>query len=490
MPRRPNSLVLALDLGSSSLRAALFTERGERILQSTASQRYAVRYTAEGGAELDPAVLLRATRACLGATLRARRDSPALRRIPISAVAGSAFWHSLLGVDHAGRAITPVFMWADSRSVPDAAELRKRLSERQVQLRTGCMLRAPFWPAKLCWLRRTRPALFKRTAQWVSPASWIFAQLFGTANTSHSMASGTGLYNLRQGEWDRDLCDLCDVRPEQLGVLGDSSLGSGRVAEELREATIFAAIGDGAAGNLGCGADAPGRVAINIGTSGAVREIQSKQPLGRGQLGRGLFNYVVDDKRVVVGGAISNGGNLHRWCMDVLQIGNEAAAEKALSRNAAATDKLTVLPFWVTERAPTWPEDLAGTIIGLTAVTSAADILRAVTTSTYYRLAEILELLPTSSPGAKEVIVSGGILHSPASLRILADTLGSDLRICRELESSLRGAAIHALHQLGHRVAPLRPGRIVRHRPALAEMHRRRRLEQNALERLLSRTAR
>jgi gluconokinase len=144
----------------------------------------------------------------------------------------------------------------------------------------------------------------------------------------------------------------------------------------------------------------------------------------------------------------------------------------------------------VTERAPTWPEELRGTIIGLTPVTSSSDILRAVTTSTFYRLADILDELRKSVSGSNEIIVSGGILHSPASLNILADALGSDLRICRELESSLRGAAIHALHQLGKDATPLRAGKIVRYRPDLAKKHRARRLEQNALERfLISRTA-
>ena len=294
------------------------------------------------------------------------------------------------------------------------------------------------------------------------------------------MASGTGLYNLAQGRWDTALCDLCEVRPEQLGSLRDLSPGTNRIAEQLRDATIFPAIGDGAAGNLGSGADSPGRIAVNLGTSGAVREIRAK---GRGnQLPRGLFNYVVDDKRVVVGGVISNGGNLHRWCMEVLQIPNEAAAEKALARRAASTDTLTVLPFWVTERAPTWPEGLPGMLTGLSPVTSAGIILRAVTTSTFYRLADILDELRKANSGPTEVIVSGGILHSPASLKILADVLGCDLRICRELESSLRGAAIHALHKLGHDVAPLSPGRTVRHEPDLAKKHRVRRGAQRAFE--------
>ncbi len=486
MARALKPLVLAIDIGSSSVRTALFVEAGARIIDSTASRQYSLNYTADGGAELDPAVLLRGAQGCVSQTLRMREKSPTRCRLPIIAVAASAFWHSLLGLDRNGRVLTPVFTWADSRSAADAAALRRTISERRIQLRTGCMLRAAFWPAKLHWLRRTRPSLFKNVQSWVSPAAWIFRELFGFEATSHSMASGTGLYNLPEEKWDADLCDLSDVGLEQLGPLRDSARAKPEVRKELRDAVIFAAIGDGAASNLGSGADAPGKFAINVGTSGAVRALQRKDQRPRTQVPRGLFKYVVDRDRFVIGGAVSNAGNLHRWCLRELHLGGEKQAEKALSRTAAAEDSLTVLPFWVNERAPTWPVDLRGTINGLTPVTTAADVFRAAATSTFYRLAEILEQLQSVLGEAEEVIVSGGILHSPASLAILADSLGCEIRVCREPESSLRGASIHALEQLGQAVKAPPAGQLIRHRPALAAKHRARREQQNALEQRLA----
>jgi gluconokinase len=198
----------------------------------------------------------------------------------------------------------------------------------------------------------------------------------------------------------------------------------------------------------------------------------------------GLFKYVVDEDRVVIGGATSNGGNLRQWLLRELKL-SETAQKKALSRTAAAMDDLAVLPFWVGERAPTWPEDLRGTITGLSAATTAIEILRAATTSTYYRLTEILTELNRSLGERSEIIVSGGVLHSPAALPILADCLGQDLRVCRELESSLRGAAIHALEKMGFESKPVPVGRLVRHQPALTAQHVERRRRQENLERRL-----
>ncbi|MEO5720450.1 MAG: gluconokinase [Chthoniobacterales bacterium] len=479
MPVRSRLLVLAMDIGSSSVRTAFFTDAGTRLLPSTSTVNYALRYTDDGGAELDAEALLRAARSCVFKSLLCRRRSPDFRDAPIIAVSGSAFWHSLLALGRAGKPISPIFTWADSRGVADAVRLRGELSEAKIHARTGCMIRAPFWPAKLRWLRRTRPR-FKRAKRWVSPGAWIFRALFGVDATSHSMASGTGLYNLRTASWDHELCGLCDVRPDQLGPLSDHAEAFEPAHVELTGVPVFSAMGDGAASNLGSGADLAGRIAITVGTSAAARLVASNKSQ---RIPFGLFKYAVDEDRVVIGGATSNGGNLRQWIRRELKIpiGRET---EVLSRTSAADDALTILPFWVSERAPTWPENLRGSIIGLTAASTAADILRAATTSTFYRLAEILARLDVSA--RTEIIVSGGILHSLPSLKILADSIAHDIRIYGEPEASLRGAAVLALEKLGIQPPRLRPGKLVRHNAALARKHQARRKLQSELERRLS----
>ena len=110
----------------------------------------------------------------------------------------------------------------------------------------------------------------------------------------------------------------------------------------------------------------------------------------------------------------------------------------------------------------------------------------AATAAVCHRLAEILFQLETAIGRAKKIVVSGGILQSPASLQILADSLGRNLDICAEQEASLRGAAIHALAQRGRKIAALkhqkriRPDAAARARATLA------RARQNDLERACS----
>ncbi len=456
MKRRSEPVVLALDLGTSSVRSGLFDDQARLIPGSRASVVYRVRHSADHGAELDPQVLLRGTRRCLRLT-----------KSPLQTVAGSGFWHSLLGLDRAGNPLTPVYTWADARGAEDAAALRESLDERTIQQRTGCMLRASFWPAKLRWLRRTQPKLFRRVARWVSPAEWIFEEIFGVRACSHSMASGTGLYNFATADWDHELLELTGLTSAQLNPLRD------------QVESFFPAIGDGAAGNLGSGAATPGLVAINFGTSAAVRAM----PAAGTRLPFGLFRYAVDQRRPLLGGAVSNAGNLRAWCVRELRLApNDRAIERHLRATTEKESHLTILPFWVTERAPTWPENLDGMIVGLTQATTAADLLRATTAAVCHRLAEIQDALATVIGPVKKIVVSGGILQSPASLQILSDSLGREIETCSEQEASLRGAAVHALERAGRKVPAPKTGARIRPDREAAARAREARERQRMLE--------
>jgi gluconokinase len=179
-------MVIALDLGTSSARATLYDPQGRAVAGRFHQVTYAPALTADGGVEHDPAVLLEAVAKCLDAVTRAARHDD------IRAVGVTTFWHGLLGFDAAGHAVTPIFTWADSRSAPDAALLSGALDDRALHARTGCHLHSSYWPAKLRWLARERPADVQHVAHWGSIGEYLELALFGEAATSVSMASGTG----------------------------------------------------------------------------------------------------------------------------------------------------------------------------------------------------------------------------------------------------------------------------------------------------------
>jgi gluconokinase len=482
-------LILALDMGTSSSRTALFTATGERFTHTTHQVAYPLITSNEGAAELDPNVFRKAVLTCLDETLRQYRQDPALNGRPIAAIGVTSFWHSFIGVDAKGAPVTRVVTWADARCRPDAAALREELSEKQVHARTGCMLRASFWPAKLVWLKRTQGAVFRRVRRWISPAEFIQAELCGQANCAIGMATGTGLLDPSKLAWDAPILQRCGLTPESLGRLDDSPSTVtekwARRFPELRGSQWFPGIGDGAASNLGSGATRPGYAAINVGTSAALRVMRE------GRTARapfGLFCYRVDARRFLVGGAVSNAGNLRAWCLRELKLESDPLAlEHLLAERAAPAHGLTVLPFWTAERAPTWNEELTGTVVGLRQHTTALDLLQATTEAVFYRIASIGELVLSQEKSAPKFLISGGIQNSPGAMQRMADALGQPIYANPEPEASIRGAAVFAIEKLGLQPSAVKLPAPIRARKTYAVQHAAARHRQEALEAALAR---
>jgi gluconokinase len=487
-----SDLILALDVGTSSTKTALFDAQGNRLLKTTAQKTYALRVTHDGAAELAVSDLEKAVISAIRDTLLAHQRDRRLRNRPIIAVGMSCFWHSLLGYDPRRQQPTPIYTWADARCREDAQKLRTQTRESACVARTGCMLRTPYWPAKLRWLARTKAA--PGVTMWMSPAEWLYARLCGDFAMSTSMASGTGLLNLRTNQWDPAALRLAKVHPNFLPKISDEPLHAAKnpipLGNSIRPirpnflalkgALWYPAIGDGAASNLGSDAVRPHTAALNVGTSAALRLVEPKVPT---RLVPGLFCYRVDRDRCLLGGAISNAGNLRAWALQQLRLpDNPAALERALADRMLPKCGLTVLPFWTGERSPTWPEGVGGTITGLTYATTALDLLQALIEATYHRLAQIADLLERQDGHPLNIVVSGGIRHSPESLQRLANVLGRTIRTCAEPEASLRGAAVNVLQRMGQKVKSLQAGRAIRPKAFAAALYVQMRAAQIALE--------
>ena len=154
------ALVLALDMGTSSVRAMLFDARGRALPDAEVQLPYAQRKTGDGGVEADAEVLLELTVQCMERLLKAAGKD---ERGRLAGVGISCFWHSLVGVGGDGRAVTPVYSWADTRSQAQAQALQGEMDEAAYHARTGCVLHTSYWPAKLRWLRETQPDLVRQS---------------------------------------------------------------------------------------------------------------------------------------------------------------------------------------------------------------------------------------------------------------------------------------------------------------------------------------
>ena len=471
--------ILALDVGTSSVRAIGYDESGRPVPGVGARTAWEPVATADGGAELDAEVLVAATASAIDRCLAVAPGPPA-------AVGASVFWHSLLGLDAERRPVTGVITWADTRSASTAARLRSRLDETAVHARTGAPIHPTFFPAKLTWLRETHPALFERAATWCGFAEYLLLRLTGRLQASVSMASGTGLLDQATASWDTEMLAACSVGPERLPPIDDAPVRSGLDPSFRSRWPSLAVVpwlpgaGDGACSNLGLDCDTPDRVALNIGTSAALRLVTPAP----GATPWGLWHYRVDGRRHLVGGATSEGGNVLAWARRALALPADAnELERALDSVPADGHGLTALPFLAGERSPGWRGDARAAVTGIGLSTTGPEILRALLEGVAFRLAEVYaRLRPLAAPG-HAVIASGGALHgSRAWSQIVVDALGVPVEVRESTEASSRGAALLALAGLGAPApAPEGAGQLFRPDPHRSDLYARARERQARL---------
>jgi gluconokinase len=171
-----------------------------------------------------------------------------------------------------------------------------------------------------------------------------------------------------------------------------------------------------------------------VGTSGAVRVIREDDG---SDPRRGLFRYLLDDRRIVEGGSLSDGGNLYAWLKRTLA----DVDPRGLAERPADGHGLTFLPLLGGERSPGWRDDKRGAISGLSFSTTPQDIVQAAFEGLASRFAAILELMPE----VEELVATGhALLANPDLLQILADVLGRELAVSAVPEASLRGVALLA----------------------------------------------
>ena len=460
--------VLGLDLGTSSVRALVFDDRGVALPDALARRPTSLEISDEGKAELDPDEVVAAVGECLDELAgRGELDQ-------VELVATSCAWHSVVALDAAGRRQTGALTWADTRAAPLVPELRSRGDMDRLQAATGARPHTLYWTVKLPWLARQ---LSPAPARYLGLAEYVTGALLRDPSASVSMASGTGLLELATATWDAQALELAGVDERALPVIAPGGW-AGRLGPEgarrwpsLAGATWHPATGDGAASNVGAGCVSPDRVAVNVGTSAAIRAVEPAETAA--PLHRELWRYLVDDRQVVSGAAFSGAGNLYAWLRQVTTLPAEGSVEKELAAVPPGSRGVVVMPYHAGSRPPLDLAAGSGAITGISLATTAVEILSATLEAVCYRLAAGYEALAATLPAEPEVVASGGaIVASPWWQQTLADVLGRPVRLVDEPEASARGAALLALGQTTEpatvRVVEPRPDAVEAQRAARA----------------------
>jgi gluconokinase len=444
------SYIIAADLGTTSTKT-LVIDRSGRVLASNAVE-YPLYTPTPDRAEQNPLEIFDAVVRGIGAVIAKAGISGS----EVLCVSFSSAMHSLIAVDRELNPLTPCITWADNRSVDYVAPLKNEWNGLNIYRNTGTPIHPMSPLLKLIWINRHDPQLVSRTYKFIGIKEFVFAKLFGEYVIDYSLASATGLFNLRNLDWDEEALRVAGVAKEQLSQPVDTThvlqgLTASYSAEMgLPSDTPFVVgASDGVLANLGAGAYEDGVYAVTIGTSGAVRGTV-KQPLTDPQ-GR-LFCYALKEDFWVVGGAINNGGIMFRWVRDQLAtLEAEEGRRRGLDpydyltelaeQVAPGSDGLIFMPLLAGERAPYWNANARGLFFGLSLFHEKKHMIRSVLEGVVYRIHSVENALQELAGPTKEIRASGGFARSPLWRQMMADTLGTAVTVPDSIESSGLGAA-------------------------------------------------
>ncbi|UUZ85769.1 hypothetical protein LJK88_21115 [Paenibacillus sp. P26] len=206
--------IIAADIGTTSSKTLVIDREG-RVLASH-SVEYPLHTPRPDMAEQDPDEIFQAVVTAIRTVIGKARVLPS----QILCVSFSSAMHSLIAIDRELKPLTQCITWADNRSVGYVKVLKEELDGLGIYRRTGTPIHPMSPPLKLMWFRDNRPELFEQAYKFIGIKEYVFAKLFGRLVIDHSIASATGLFNLRELDWDAKALEACGVRPERAARAG------------------------------------------------------------------------------------------------------------------------------------------------------------------------------------------------------------------------------------------------------------------------------
>jgi gluconokinase len=456
-PNERSDFILSIDIGTSATKAVLFDTDVNQV--AILRKHYPIHAPHKGWSEQEPKVILDAV---LGAIQEITDWLPEGSRV--LGVSFSSQLYSTLAVDADGKVLTNSLTWSDTRSAEIAQAISQRPEAQGIYQRTGCPIDAIYPLAKIQWLKEN----FKlpENTRFISIKEYVIFRLIGQWVVDWSIASATGLFDIKEHHWDKTALSLLGIIPANLSELVPPRHILTKWNQEIidliglpPDTPLIIGGGDGPLASIGVGAYSSDRLAVNVGTSAAARLIISEakvDPEGR------LWTYVVDEDLWVIGGIVSSGGIVYDWFLENFLSGIEETekdgstqdihkyADRLASAVPPGAENLIFIPYLGGEQCPSWRPHTRGSFFGLDFRHNRGHFVRSVLegiTRSIYRVSESIQSMLNGQ--FNEIRVTGGLTSSPLWLQIAADMFGSPIVVPESAEGSARGAAILAIISLG-----------------------------------------
>ncbi len=438
--------VLALDQGTTSSRAIVFSKNGLAVAK--AQQEFPQLFPQPGHVEHDP-------EAIWGSQLATAKQALAESGVGSDQIAALGITNqretTILWERDSGKPVANAIVW-QSRITADLCEqLRNDGYEDTFKQKTGLVLDAYFSGTKIRYLLDQTEGLRARAERGEI--------LFGTVDTflawrlsgrklhvtDVSNASRTLLFNIHTLDWDDELLGILEIPRAMLPEVRASSEVYGETDPALFGAAIPIAgiAGDQQAATFGQGCFDPGQAKNTYGTGCFLLMNTGDRPVVSNNGLLTTVGWKVDGKvTYCLEGSVFVGGAVVQWLRDGLQFFDHASGIEPLARSVDSTDGVFLVPAFVGLGAPYWDADARGTLVGMTRGTTRAHIARAALEAIAYQTKDVLDAMESDCGQSLDLLrVDGGATENSFLMQFQADLLGTSVQRPVVGETTALGAA-------------------------------------------------
>ncbi|WP_340117417.1 glycerol kinase GlpK [Pelagibius sp. 7325] len=438
--------ILAIDQGTTSSRAILFSGDGRRLGQ--AQKELPQHFPQSGWVEHDAEDIWRDTVEVMrGALADAGKRAEDVAAIGITNQRET----TVIWDRKTGEAIHKAIVWQDRRTAEFCQKLRADGAEEVFRQRTGLLLDPYFSGTKIAWLLECVPGARERAERGELAFGTIDCFLLWRLTggkvhaTDATNAARTLIFDIRKQAWDPELLALLRIPESLLPEVKDCDADFGTSEADIlgRAVPIGGIAGDQQAATVGQACFEPGMMKSTYGT-GCFALFNTGSELVHSQhrllstiayrLG-GKTTYALEGSIFVAGAAV-------QWLRDGLGIIESAGETAALAEKADPGQRIYLVPAFTGLGAPYWDAEARGAVFGLTRATGPAEIARATLEAVCYQTRDLLEAMKADGASGLEALrVDGGMVANDWMLQMLADILGVAVERPVVAETTALGAA-------------------------------------------------
>jgi gluconokinase len=446
--------VITIELGTNAVRILAFDLNGNII--SSMKGSYPTFHTEPDYSEQDPEQLF-ITMLYVLKNLLTERIHP--KKYKVLSICFSASMHSVVAIDDHGVPMGNAITWADNRGKNEAHELKGSELGKKLYNITGTPIHPMSPLVKIAWMKRNDGDRFNKTDKFLSIKSYIIHQLTGEYFIDYSLASATGLLNIRTIKWEADALGFAGITTDRLPELAPVFHSPGKLRKEYQKllglsvsTKIILGSSDGCMATLGAGVWSEGKATITIEDSGAVRVVGKEVIQDEKQR---FFNYLLTENCYVSGGPTNNGGVVFDWFAK--QFGDfkvpfdiDYTMENLIheaSKVSVGSEGLLFLPYLLGERAPIWNANARGSYFGLNIKHERQHFIRATIEGILYEIYSIGKTLEERR-SIKSLSVNGSFASIPFCTQMIADIFDKPVT-SRSLDSASFGSFLMSATDLG-----------------------------------------